>query len=566
MQEKDALKSKKPKNSQVARLKSRTLQSAIALALGSILLILLFGATATTANTYDEQLKAITYTNQYRLGSKTLTYMVQAYAVTAGQKYYDGYMRELNEDKNRDIAWAELEKLDITASEWAYLEQIAALSNNLVPLETSALEAAAKGDTETARAYVFSQEYGDTIDEINALSDKAIAEIQSRKSIKSNRINTQVLVFEILLFIAFGILTFQVVLTIRFARKELLAPITKVEHQMRALADGNLHVPLDLVQDDSEVGDMVSAIALMKQNLLSMIDEIRSVLAQMANGNFQISVKQEYPGDFEQIKTSLVEISSDMKKALLTIRDVSGEIDKGSEQLAEAAENLAGGCTTQASRVSELTALIQTMSDNMQRNAQEASDSVNISLTASEALAAGNEKMTALKVAISEINKCSEQIRSIISTIQSIASQTNLLSLNAAIEAARAGEAGKGFAVVADQVKNLAKESAQAAGETTELIETTVIAVEKGISIADETAKDIAGVMVGAQESTARMTDMAALLKQDVDGMAHISDSIQRVSEIVDSNSTASEETAAVSEQQKAQVEAMVQMMSNFQF
>lgn len=566
MQEKDALKSKKPKNSQVARLKSRTLQSAIALALGSILLILLFGASTTTANTYEEQVKATIYTNQYRLGSKTLTYMVQAYAVTADQKYYDGYMRELNEDKNRDVAWAELQKLDITASEWDYLEQIAALSNNLVPLETSALEAAAKGNTDTAQAYVFSQEYGDTIDEINALSDEVIEAIQSRKSTKTNRIKTQQFVFTILLFIAFGILTFQVVRTIRFARKELLAPITKVEHQMRALADGNLHVPLDLAPDDSEVGHMVSAIALMKQNLLSMIDEIRSVLAQMANGNFQNNVVQEYPGDFEQIKTSLIEISGDMRKTLMTIQKVSNEIDNGSEQLAGAAEELADGCTTQASRMSELTVLIQTMSENMQRNAQDANDSVRISLTASDALAAGNEKMTALKIAINEISKCSEQIRSIISTIQSIASQTNLLSLNAAIEAARAGEAGKGFAVVADQVKNLAKESAQAAGETTELIETTVIAVEKGISIADETAKDIEGVMVGARESTARMTDMAALFKQDVDSMANINDSIQRVSEIVDSNAVASEKTAAVSEEQKAQVETMVDMMSNFQF
>lgn len=566
MQEKDALKSKRPKNSQVARLKSRTLQSAIALALGSVLLILLFGASITTANTYEDQLNATMYTNQYRLGTKTLTYMVQAYAVTGDQKYYDGYMRELNEDKNRDVAWAELQKLDITASEWAYLEQIAALSDTLAPLETRAIEAAAKGNTEAAQSYVFSQEYGDTVDEINTLSDEVIEAIQSRKSIKTNRIKTQQLIFAILLFVAFGILTFQVVLTIRFARKQLLAPITKVEHQMRALAEGNLHVPLDLTPDDSEVGHMVSAIALMKQNLLSMIGEISSVLAQMANGNFHNNVVQEYPGDFEQIKTSLMEISGDMKKTLLTIQNVSSEIDKGSEQLAGAAEELADGCTTQASRVSELTALIQTMSENMQRNAQDANDSVRISLTASEALAAGNEKMATLKVAISEISKCSEQIRSIISTIQSIASQTNLLSLNAAIEAARAGEAGKGFAVVADQVKNLAKESAQAAGETTELIETTVIAVEKGISIADETAKDMEGVMVGARESTARMTDMATLFKQDVDSMVNINDSIQRVSEIVDSNAVASEKTAAVSEEQKAQVETMVKMMSNFQF
>ena len=150
------------------------------------------------------------------------------------------------------------------------------------------------------------------------------------------------------------------------------------------------------------------------------------------------------------------------------------------------------------------------------------------------------------------------------STIEDIANQTNLLSLNAAIEAARAGEAGRGFAVVAEQVKNLAEESAKAAGETRKLIDTTVEAVQKGIEYADITADSMVEVMSGAKQATDMMEKMAVELREEAANMLKIDDNVARVAEIVDNNSATSEETAAVSEEQTAQVATMVQMMEQF--
>ena len=201
---------------------------------------------------------------------------------------------------------------------------------------------------------------------------------------------------------------------------------------------------------------------------------------------------------------------------------------------------------------------------SMEENAKEAEESARIAADASDALEKGNRKMQELKDAIAEISVCSEQIGTIIGTIEDIASQTNLLSLNAAIEAARAGEAGRGFAVVAEQVKNLANESAKAAGRTTELIETTVTVMNRGIVIADETSEDMKEVMKSTTVATEKINQIVEMLEKDVERMHEVNDSIEQVSSVVDNNSATSEETAAVSEAQKHQVEAMVELMNQF--
>ena len=310
---------------------------------------------------------------------------------------------------------------------------------------------------------------------------------------------------------------------------------------------------------------MVSSIAFMKQNMSGMVQEISDVLEQMGNGKYNIQMQQEYVGVFIQIRESFVKIGQKMRETLLTLREVSGQIDSGSEQLAYAATDLAEGSTDQAGQVSDLVQLFEIMTGNMERNMQEAKESVKIADEAAKTLVSGNDKMQQLKAAVGEISKCSEQIGTIIGTIEDIAAQTNLLSLNAAIEAARAGEAGKGFAVVADQVKKLAEESSLAAGKSTKLIESAMAAVDVGIAIADETAENMDLVMEGAGVATKKMDQIADMLQENVNQMHQVRANLDQVSAVVDNNSATSQETAAVSEQQKAQVESMVQLMDKFE-
>ncbi len=552
------------KNSQSYHLKRIVRQSVIAVVVGAVLLLLSLGTNIWMTMVTDEELETTTYLNQYRIASKTLTYAVQAYAATGEQNYYDDYMKELNEDKNRDIAWAGLEKNHITKDEWQKMNQIAELSNGLVPLEEEAFALAGKGDTETAREHVFGKEYSDTVRQINSLTDEAIHQIQSRLNASKMTMRIFQICIEILYALSFMYLVYEITRLVKFSRNELLEPIVKVSEQMTELSAGDFHTELSLQVDDSEVGNMAGSIALMKQNMTLMIEEISNVLESMGDGNYNISIEQEYVGEFGQIKESFLKICEKMRDTLSTIREVAQQIDSGSEQLAYAASDLAEGSTEQAGKISDLVSLVDNMYHSMEHSANEATETVKLSSRASHVLITGNEKMQELKETIGQISKCSEEIGEIIRTIEDIASQTNLLSLNASIEAARAGEAGRGFAIVADQVKDLADQSAKAAGESDKLIERTVMAVEKGIEIADEAAASMDEVMQGAKEATDKMGQMSELLTNDVNNMNHINENIIRVADIVDNNSAASEETAAVSEEQKAQVESMVNLMNQF--
>ena len=553
------------KMSQAAQLKKLVHQAFISVAVGAVLLLGFIFFNICMSGIFSAQVNTTVALNQYRTASKTLTYDIQSYAVTGDQRYYDGYMKELNEDKNREQAIAALEDCGLKEEEWTSLNRIAAMSNELVPLEQEAIGHVQAGDLEAAQACVFSEQYGNSVDQINEQTDKTIREILDRKENRQTGLKIFQYLIEILFALSFLYLVKEFIRTIRFSENELLEPILKVSDQMAVLAGGEFHVELDMEADESEVGKMVAAIAFMKKNLLGMIQEITQTLEQMGNGNYRIHIEQEYVGEFVSIKESLLQIAEKMRETLRTIRNVSGQIDSGSEQLAFAAQDLAENCTLQAAQVSELMTAFDAMTKSMEVNAREAEASASMALSAGATLAKGNENLQELKGSIQEIGRCSEQIGTIIEAIEDIASQTNLLALNAAIEAARAGEAGKGFAVVAEQVKNLANESANAAGRTTELIETTVSVMDKSISIAEETEANMNKVMSDAKEATEKMGQIEQILKRDTQRMQELNVNVTQVSSAVDNNSATSEETAAVSTEQKSQVETMVEMMDRFE-
>ena len=550
---------------QEARLNKLVKKNIVIAIITVIGLIFLMVINVIVVKSYNRQIEVTNALNQYRLGSKELTYAVQSYAVSGDKIYYDNYMRELNQTKSREQALAILEDCALKTSEWNMLNQVADLSNSLIPSEEEAIQNVAIGDLNAAVACVFSQEYENTVVEINETTSAAIETIQNRMTDEQKILSILQYLSEGVFIIMTGIVLWNVLIIVRFSKSELLVPIKKTCAQMISLAKGDFKSELDMHMDESEVGIMVGAISDMKEKTHDIIAEISSTLEQMGNGNYNFQINADYVGDYGTIKESFLVIGEKMRDTFRTLKDVTKQIESGSDQLASAAQDLAEGCTIQATQVTEVLSAMNEMSDNMESNAQEAITSIELSAKASETLMEGNKKMGELITAIEEINKCSEQIGTIIGAIEDIASQTNLLSLNASIEAARAGEAGRGFAVVADQIRNLAEESAKAAGRTTTLINTTIDAVSKGIEIAGKTAEDMKRVMESSKESADKMNVISDLLSNEVAHIQEINSTMNTISEVVNNNSAASEETAAISQEQMAQVETMAELMSQFE-
>ena len=354
------------------------------------------------------------------------------------------------------------------------------------------------------------------------------------------------------------------VLAKRISKKVLatiIAPLKSVENTADELMKGNLHSTLDYKSDD-ELGRLAHSLRNSIAILGSYVDDIDRAMKLFAEGNFDVKPEVEWKGDFVGILNSFMLFEESMAETIKGIQRVSDEVSSAAEQVASSSNELADGATNQASVVEELTATVEGVAEQVERNSQSAKQISNRVGNLGEAISESNSKMQEMVASMKDINEASEEIDKIISTINEIASQTNLLALNASIEAARAGEAGKGFAVVANQVNLLADQSAKAAKESAVLIETSVRAVKKGMTIADETATQLEEVAGNSKMITEEVADIADTLEKQTVEIQQINEGIEQINDVVQTNS--SQECAAASEQMSSEAENLREMIRRF--
>ena len=362
-----------------------------------------------------------------------------------------------------------------------------------------------------------------------------------------------------LVFLAGGIIAIAV-----YAGK-IAMPITKMSKRMMLMARGDLYTPVDIVNRSDEIGVLAYEFGGTLVSIKSYIRDIDEVLHEMSRGNMLVTPQIKYDGDFSTIEKSLKKIRKSLNHTFSEINKSSNLVAEEANQVSEGAQTLANGAAEQSRVVSELMETLAAISAASAENSKTTKNAEENAVKAGDQVKYCNEKMMSAADAMAEITNSALQIEKIIATIEDIAYQTNILALNAEIEAAAAGSAGKGFAVVADEVRNLANKSDKAAKATKQLIEQSLDSVNRGSGVVSSVSEQLNISTEVVLQAVEDMKTVNAAVQREEENIRNISESIEQINNVVQSNTTASAQSAQTSHALSEQAKNLKSLMENFQ-
>lgn len=364
------------------------------------------------------------------------------------------------------------------------------------------------------------------------------------------------------------LLLFFIILGIFIARKISAGignPIRKCVERLKLLAKGDLTSELLDIDTEDETRTLADAANEIVQYLMAIIKDMNYMLEEMSEGNFTVSLDETYYiGDYKGIKISIEKLNNKLSKTLKNIIEAANMVATGSQELSEGSQVIAEGATNQAGAIQELQATIINISEQVVLSVNEHQSAYDKAYAVKKEAEVSSKEMSDLKEAMYRINSTSQQIETIITKIEDIASQTNMLALNAAIEAARAGNAGKGFVVVADEIRKLAEDSAESVINTRKLIKTAVQEAQNGKKITDKTADSLERVIVGLNQIEKSVKEVNKISEEQAESINQIEIGMNQISEVIQNNSAISEETSSASEEFSAQAISLHEMVDQF--
>jgi len=514
----------------------------------------------------EERETLIENADGFQEASAYLTQEVRSFVASALPKHYDNYWQEVNVDKNRDKSLEKMREIGLTAEEEKKISEISSISDGLIPLEKKAMELTEQGHKEQAVNIVYGKEYQEGVSRIKSITEDFNTLINNRSGSKLNNFGKKIDYSFISVFIALSMLILIQAAVIIYVNGKLLKPVLSVQKAMKKMSKGDFDFELDIITDETEIGQLSSALKEMRDRTNLIIEDIRYLTEKMAEGNLVVKSKYEssYIGVYLPILESMNLLRERQGSAIFSINSAADKVEAESKQLSYGAQSLADGVNEQVNSIESLFTVIADMTKGIEVAAEKISNAGKMARENGTAVNVGNEKMEELLSAMKEMNDKSKEISNIIKTIDDIAFQTNILALNAAVEAARAGDAGKGFAVVADEVRNLAAKSGKAAKDTGELIENSIQAVEKGVKIASETAESLQIVFDNTDTIVGTIGEIEEASNEQKSGATTVLKGIEQISKVAYETGATSKESAATSEKLSEQAVVLKELVGRF--
>ncbi|MBQ3061232.1 MAG: MCP four helix bundle domain-containing protein [Lachnospiraceae bacterium] len=471
--------------------------------------------------------------------------------------------------KNTKKRFADIEKTIVTDAGREAYDKIKVALDKYFEKEEEIIKIGATTDQERC-----AQAQKMAIEELTPLYDKLDAATLELMDINIEKEEQMEVICEILEIGAIVLMVVLIVAAVIISKKiakniskGIAKPLAKLEERFESFAEGDIQSEFPTSDSQDEIAALMNSANNMAKRLQTIIADVERLCGEMSHGNFNVESECEeaYCGDLEELFVAINNMNLNVSAALKEVEEVSNQVNLGADNLAEAAESLAEGATDQAASVEEMLATMNTVAEGLRDTVSSVDEAYHQALECAKDAQNSHKEMGNMVESMNRINDTSRKIEYIISEIENIASQTNLLSLNASIEAARAGDAGKGFAVVADEIRTLAEQSAKSADNTRELVSNTLHEIQEGSKIAHRTADVLNGVVEAIQKIAETSKMLSENSQTQAESVEQADQGIARISEVVQSNSAAAEESYATSEELSAQAVTMHELVAKFQ-